>query len=509
MRSKSTDDGGLRMPRLQFARDTQEAKRLSGLYKKGELHRIRRGIYIDTKDEKEIAKTLEKKWPQIACYVFNEPIAIARTAVEAKPAVGRLYLVTDKVTRSRVVEVGHLKLSIEPGNNNLAVEPFVLDMRRSNQARYLLENLKSSRLDKRERKTLGPKWVEGDLVRTIGVRGERALNEIREEAKGIAPGLGLEKEFEKLNKMISAILKTHPIEGVLQTGVGIAHAKGEPFDQIRVENLRSLADYLIPLNLKENGYKFQKSGWRNLSFFESYFSNYIEGTEFTIEEAEDIVFKGVTISQRHEDSHDVRAHMEITHDMSEMNRVPSTAIEFVDILRTRHGLLMAERPEKRPGDFKERANKAGGTIFVSPELVEGTLVQGFDLYRQLPPGIWRAIFMHFLVSECHPFDDGNGRISRIMMNAELVSADQFKIIVPTVHRDSYLNGLRNSSREARFRTSVKVLHQLQCYTASLDWSDYGEAKSQLQADAADKEPDEGVAIFNKVISSLGDEYPAG
>ena len=42
------------------------------------------------------------------------------------------------------------------------------------------------------------------------------------------------------------------------------------------------------------------------AFVESYFSNYIEGTTFTVEEAEDIVFKGRLVAQRHEDSHDVR-----------------------------------------------------------------------------------------------------------------------------------------------------------------------------------------------------------
>ena len=43
--------------------------------------------------------------------------------------------------------------------------------------------------------------------------------------------------------------------------------------------------------------------------------------------------------------------------------------------------------------------------------------------------------------EVHPFNDGNGRISRIMMNAELVAADQSKIIIPTVFREDYLNAL--------------------------------------------------------------------
>lgn len=296
---------------------------------------------------------------------------------------------------------------------------------------------------------------------------------------------------------------------MLKTELGVSQAAGEPYDELRLQRLEDFAGYLEQLRLSDNPYAYGGSSWRNLSFFESYFSNYIEGTEFTVEEAEGIVFTGKSVPNRHEDSHDVLAHMEISSDVAEMHKLPASPAELIEILKSRHGLLLAERPDKRPGEFKEKPNRAGGTEFVLPELVQGTLVQGFTIYRALPEGLLRALFMHYLVSECHPFDDGNGRIARIMMNAEFVSRDLYKIVIPTVHRDSYLNGLRRATREGRFRMTVKVLHQLQCYCASLDWDDYGQAKSELQEHAADKDPDEGVAIFNRVISGFGGEYPAG
>jgi Fic family protein len=40
----------------------------------------------------------------------------------------------------------------------------------------------------------------------------------------------------------------------------------------------------------------------------------------------------------------------------------------------------------------------------------------------------------FLVAEVHPFSDGNGRLSRIMMNPELVAAGEQRIVVPTIYR---------------------------------------------------------------------------
>ena len=496
------------MAKLIFP-SSEEAQKASRLAARGELHRIRNGIYIDTSDADEIIKTLNSKWMVVACKIFDEPVAVARTAAELRPAEGRLYFVSSTLNAPRTTQVGHLTFYISPGNTGQGVEQISLEMRRSSPARYCIENLAPSRGVKDSKKTLGPEWVELELLKHIRHGGERRLNALRDKARNLAPVLELEKEFEKLNAMISALLRTHPAQGILQTRLGLANAKGEPFDQARIDKFSELARYLNETDLLDNTYEYNQSGWRNLTFFESYFSNFIEGTEFTIEEAEEIAFEKRVSYERHEDSHDILAHIEISGDMSEMHRVPENAAELIDILKVRHGLLLAERPDKKPGEFKLKPNKAGGTDFVLPELAEGTLVQGFDIYESLAVGLKRSIFIHFMISEVHPFDDGNGRIARIMMNSELVSQDLYKLIIPIVQRDSYLNGLRSATRQGRFRTMVKVLHQLQCYTASLDWNEYGEVKTTLQENGADKEPDEGTTVFNRVIAKLGGTYPAG
>ena len=80
----------------------------------------------------------------------------------------------------------------------------------------------------------------------------------------------------------------------------------------------------------------------------------------------------------------------------------------------------------------------GDTIFVLPDLVEGTLREGINILRVLSDPFSRALFMHFLLSDVHPFNDGNGRLSRIMMTKELVSARLSRIVIPTVFRNDYL-----------------------------------------------------------------------
>jgi hypothetical protein len=206
--------------------------------------------------------------------------------------------------------------------------------------------------------------------------------------------------------LIGAILSTQPIEA-LSTEIAISVAKKEPFDSNRILIFKNLAKYLLQCELVSRPYKYNSSSWRNLSFFESYFSNFIEGTEFEIEEAEQIVFEKNEINNRHQDSHDVLAVFDVVQDYTEMSTVPNSADELLDLLRQRHSLIMDARPEKRPGQFKIKANKAGDTVFVLPEQVEGTFAKAFPIYQSLPEGLARAIFIQFLISECHPFDDGN------------------------------------------------------------------------------------------------------
>ena len=84
-----------------------------------------------------------------------------------------------------------------------------------------------------------------------------------------------------------------------------------------------------------------------------------------------------------------------------MSRLPRNFEELTTLLKSRHALLLEGRPDKAPGRFKVDPNRAGSTLFVAPELVEGTLTKGFEVYRSLTSPLHRAIFMMFLVSDVH------------------------------------------------------------------------------------------------------------
>ncbi|MDZ7685393.1 MAG: Fic family protein [Gammaproteobacteria bacterium] len=247
---------------------------------------------------------------------------------------------------------------------------------------------------------------------------------------------------------------------------------GNPYDPQRLELFENLFSFLrgtIPTARRvENRAEQAKT---NLAFFEAYFSNFIEGTEFSIQEAEEIVFDGVIPVERPDDAHDVLGTFRIVSDDVEMSRSPTDFGEFLDLLRYRHATIMGARQDKRPGEFKTKNNQAGNTVFVAPELVTGTLEKGFAIFRGLGDPFQRAAFVMTLVSEVHPFVDGNGRIARVMMNAELVSANEERIIIPTSYRADYLGALKALSLNQTFSPLSRMLVYAQRYTHSIAWDD--------------------------------------
>lgn len=87
--------------------------------------------------------------------------------------------------------------------------------------------------------------------------------------------------------------------------------------------------------------------------------------------------------------------------------------------------------------------------------------------------------MMFMCSETHPFVDGNGQVSRIMMNAELVHAGYSRIIVPTVFREDYILTLRKLSRQKQPEAFIRVMERLQQFSHNIYGDNFEELKAYL------------------------------
>ena len=289
--------------------------------------------------------------------------------------------------------------------------------------------------------------------------------------------INMKNEFQKINKIISTMLQTH--DAILESETAIARSKGNAFDANRVLLFTKLFEDLQ--NRSPVFRKTENNASSALCFYDAYFSNYIEGTKFPVEDAMEIIFENKIPEDRPEDAHDIAGTYEIVSNLREMSKTPKSFEDLLEILTSRHKIIMMGRPNKHPGEFKKRINQAGSTVFVEPNLIIGTLKKGFELYKKLDNAFSRALYMMFMIAEVHPFDDGNGRLSRIMMNAELIADGEQRVIIPTVYRSNYLMALKGLSHNGITDAFIKTIDFAQKYTYSIDWSDVAKVGDLLNS----------------------------
>ncbi|AOS84331.1 cell filamentation protein Fic [Chlorobaculum limnaeum] len=473
LKNTTTDDSLVIYAELNDAEIRAAQRRL----KTGELARIVPSV---------LSASPEEDWPSIVALhrirllaaLFPGAVIGFRSAFKGGiPVDGVIHL---SYSYNRIVELPGLKVILVKGHGQLAGDQPMSgrNLFFPSQARMLMENLTASRGV--IKKAVGQIAVEERLVGIYESRGAEALNRIRDEALALAPLLGFDKEYRMLNELIGTILGTKSAQ--LVTVAGKALAAGTPVDADRLALFEALAAVLRVIPFSEKASPTGSEAARiNFAFLESYFSNFIEGTEFDVSEARQIALDGRIIDQRPKDSHDILGVFRQAINPGWANQSMAIGEAVLHQLRQRHTDLMKERPEASPGDFKDRENFAGNTTFVSPRNVMGTLIEGSKLLPSVPPGMARALLAMFIVSEVHPFIDGNGRLARLVMNAELSVVNASRIIVPTLFREEYLDCLRVLTRQGKPEPFIEAMQYIQQWTAAFDYTDLDRVINQMKA----------------------------
>lgn len=469
--------------------DKVESRRITALLKEEQIRKIAPRVYTSNFSD-ESAEIIKRNWFRILSGLYPEALLSHRSALEFVPTPkGHIFLT---YTYTEKIKLPGLTIQFLEGPSKIEGDNvFFESLHASQEARAFLENLQDTRRKSAEPKTLTISQIEERLEAIIRARGEKGLNALRDKAKEISPRLRMDNEFKKLNQLISDLLATGKSKN-LTSAAAIARSLGEPLDPDRIKLFESLYEELagkvFPKHTDQN---ISVKSYKPFAFFEGYFSNYIEGTEFTVEEAKEIITTKTPIPARDEDSHDILGTYRIVSDKKEMAICPSNANDFLDIMRRRHAILLQSRTSKKPGEFKDRNNRAGNTEFVDWQLTTGTLKKGFEWYSLLREPFAKAVYMMFLISEVHPFLDGNGRIARVMMNAELSAKGLSKIIIPTVYREDYMGALRKLTRQRVADAYVRMLLRAYEFSSTLRGESIDEMEKHLIECDAFKEPKEG------------------
>jgi Fic/DOC family len=467
------------LPELLFSEaiDQAQSKRVRRLAADGRLQKLYAGVYTSNLQAPPESVVL-RHWHAIVGHLLPGGVISHRSAFDGRPLAGRLFITRGKTRRT--LKLPGLNVEILPGPAPVA-EGTARDVPYgrlflASEPRRFLENLGRGRgWSVRE---LPQQELEVQLDRMLTLRGEHRLNDLRDACRGLADTLGMGAEFARLEGIAGALLGTHATRS-LTARQALARAAGRPYDPNRVELFDALFSALNREVFAAVADPAHAGAAReNFAFFEAYFSNYIEGTTFTVAEAESIVFDGRIIDNRSADSHDILGTFAAATRSPWRDRPAKDADGFLAWLKSVNAQVMQQRPDKRPGEWKDLVNQAGSTVFVLPELVPGTLREAFGRIQALADPLARALMTMFVVSEVHPFIDGNGRTARLAMNCVLSEVGLSRIIVPTVFREDYLLPLKALSNNADAKPLAAAMARLQSWSAAFD---YGRPRGELRA----------------------------
>lgn len=149
-----------------------------------------------------------------------------------------------------------------------------------------------------------------------------------------------------------------------------------------------------------------------------------------------------------------------------------------DIIKKMHSILKANTSDSRKawfniGDYKQRPNIVGDTQTTPPGKVKTEIQKLIGEYSGKEKIDFNDIIeFHYRFEKIHPFQDGNGRVGRLVMFKECLKYDIVPFIIDEFHKLFYYRGLKNYDPEKGYLTDTCLSAQDK-YKEMLDYFEIG------------------------------------
>ncbi len=229
---------------------------------------------------------------------------------------------------------------------------------------------------------------------------------------------------------------------------------------IQISNLKVLLDELMPMKLED-----EKRLWEKIRIDWNYNSNSIEGNTLTYSETRLLLmFEESSGDHPKRELDEMEAHDVAIHMVREWSKDKVRELSESDIRELNKIILVqpywknAITPDNQPsrrqikiGEYKEHPNSVrlpNGEIFEfsSPLETPQKMAELMNWYRSNDvdhPSLI-ASQLHYKFIRIHPFDDGNGRVARLIVNYTLMKEDYPPLIIKSDEKDKYLTALHKA-----------------------------------------------------------------
>ncbi|MBI4044421.1 MAG: Fic family protein [Candidatus Diapherotrites archaeon] len=197
-----------------------------------------------------------------------------------------------------------------------------------------------------------------------------------------------------------------------------------------------------------------------------YNTNSIEGSTLSPKEVELLLSEDISPNKPLEDVLEAKAAQKTLYFIQQTKEEPSE-----QLLRKIHEMYFKDTKPKIAGQYKTRQNRITGSNFETtpPMLVPIDMKNYFKEYallrKELHP-LELAAWAHWKLVRIHPFQDGNGRTARIIMNHILHKNGYAMIDIKTKEKQQYFNALEkchynNNARALAIRLVRRFKKQYQ------------------------------------------------
>lgn len=284
------------------------------------------------------------------------------------------------------------------------------------------------------------------------------------EILGVEPGTISKYELGMIEPNIESIKKLAEIFNVT---IDELLKDEEKFDITKVNVLDVLREQK-EMGLKGNLY-------HNTQIIFAYNTNHIEGSKLTedqtryIFETNTILFEGQTVASV-DDIVETVNHFKLVDymlDIAEEKLTEKTIKEFHKILK--EGTSDSRKEWFNVGEYKKLANEAGNMQTSLPKNVEKDMAKLMEWYNSLEKiTIKEIIEFHYRFEKIHPFQDGNGRVGRIIMFKECLKNNIVPFIIMDKDKLFYYRGLKEYKSEKGYLIDTCLNEQNQ-YTKLIEY----------------------------------------
>ena len=207
----------------------------------------------------------------------------------------------------------------------------------------------------------------------------------------------------------------------------------------------------------------------------TYNSNHIEGSRLTHDQTR-YIFETNTIGVTADEAVKVDDIVETMNHFRCIDLIIDKAEEPLseELVKTLHSTLKSGTSDSRKdwfavGDYKRLPNEVGGENTCEPEMVHDSMQRLLQEYNEkLHHTLEDILDFHVRFEKIHPFQDGNGRVGRLIMFKECLRSGIVPFIITDEMKMFYYRGLREWGHTDGYLTDTCLSAQDQ-FKAALDY----------------------------------------